>query len=169
MREYRIERLDRAHDRPEFACGRAPLDAFLRTLVHQYEKRNLGRTYVAVRPGETPVLGCYTFASGSVSFDHLPPDLARKVPRHPMPVVLLARLAVDRMMQDQGIGAALLLDALERCLTLAETLGIHPVEVDAIDDVARSFYEKFGFVPLLDSPLHLFLPVATIRKALAEA
>ena len=169
MSDWQIERLDRSHERREFSCGRAHLDDFLRTLASQYEKRNLGRTYVAVRPGEKRVLGYYTLAPGSVSFESLPSRRARKLPRHPVPVVLLARLAVDQSAQGQGLGAALLVDALERCLTLAEALGVHAVEVDALDGVAKSFYEKYGFIPLLDAPNHLYLPVPTIRQALGNS
>jgi GNAT superfamily N-acetyltransferase len=168
MSDWQIERLDRSHERREFSCGRGFLDDFLRTLVRQYEKRNLGRTYVAVRAGDKRVLGYYTLASGSVSFESLPSKSARKLPRHPIPVVLLARLAVDQSAQGQGLGAALLVDALERCLLLAESVGVHAVEVEAIDEVAKAFYEKYGFVPLSDAPNHLYLPVATIRQALGN-
>lgn len=165
MDDWRIEPLGREHDRAAFSCGKPPLDDFIRRLVSQYEKRNLGRTYVAVRPGEARVCGYYTLASGAVAFEHLPEASAQKLPRHPVPVVLLARLAVDQTEQGRGLGERLLIDALRRCLELANRLGIHAVEVDAIDQPARAFYEKYGFVPLLDRELHLFLPIATIRDA----
>ena len=168
MAEWIIEPLGRAHQRAEFCCGKPPLDNFLHALVSQYEKRRLGRTYVAVRPGEERVLGYYTLASGSVAFENLPGKAAKKLPRHPVPVVLLARLAVDQAAQGQGLGGLLLADALKRCLGLAGQLGIHAVEVDAIDDQAKAFYEKYGFVPLLDNPRHLYLPVATIEDAFGE-
>jgi predicted N-acetyltransferase YhbS len=132
-------------------------------LVSQYEKRNLGRTYVAVRAGEPRVLGYYTIASSAVAFETLPTKSAKKLPRHPVPVVLLARLAVDRTAQNQRLGEKLLLDALRRSLELSDRLGIHSVVVDAIDQEAKQFYEKYQFNPLLDSEFHLFLPVATIR------
>jgi GNAT superfamily N-acetyltransferase len=165
MDDWRIEPLDRKHDRAAFSCGKPPLDDFIRRLVSQYEKRNLGRTYVAVRPGESRVRGYYTLASGAVAFEHLPKASAKRLPRHPVPVILLARLAVDQTEQGRGLGERLLIDALRRCLELADRLGIHAVEVDAIDRPARAFYEKYGFVPLLDRELHLFLPIATIRDA----
>jgi GNAT superfamily N-acetyltransferase len=168
MGEWLFEPLDRTHERSRFDSGRAPLDDFIRALVSQYEKRNLGRTYVAVRTGDKRVLGYYTLSSGSVSFQHIPEPSRKKLPRHPVPAALLARLAVDRSVQGQGLGAALLTDALARCLDLAGKVGIHAVEVDAIDEAARSFYEKYGFTPLLDNPLHLFLPVATIRQAFGK-
>jgi GNAT superfamily N-acetyltransferase len=167
--DWQIGPLGRGHFRGAFSCGKPPLDDFLRRLASQYEKRNLGRTYVAVQPGETRVCGYYTLASGAVSFDHRPEASARKLPRHPVPVALLARLAVDQAVQGRGLGEALLVDALRRCLELADGLGIHAVEVHAIDEQARTFYEKYGFVPLLDHRLHLFLPVATIRDGLGPA
>jgi GNAT superfamily N-acetyltransferase len=165
MADWLIERLGGAHERGLFSCGKAPLDTFLRSLVSQYEKRKLGRTYVAVRPGEARVYGYYTLASSSVAFQNLPPGAAKKLPKHPVPVVLLARLAVDQAAQGKGLGKRLLLDALARSLDLSEKLGIHAVEVDALDAQAREFYEKFGFIALQDDPLHLYLPLATIADA----
>lgn len=158
--------LDRSHERGSFCCGKAPLDAFLHSLVSQYEKRHLGRTYVAVRPGEQQVCGYYTLSAGSVAFSNLPAKASKKLPRHPVPVVLLARLAVDQSVQGAGLGKVLLMDALNRCLALSNQLGVFAVEVDAIDPAARAFYLKYGFVPLQDDELHLHLPIATIEKAL---
>ncbi|AGA31210.1 GNAT family N-acetyltransferase [Singulisphaera acidiphila] len=166
MANWKIERLDRSHNRASFSCGKPPLDEFIRRLVSQYEKRNLGRTYVAVQPGEKRISGYYTLASSSIAFRNLPEAMARKIPKHPVPVILIARLAVDQHTQGQRLGETLLADALERCLGLADEIGIHAVEVDAIDQQARGFYEKYGFVPLPDRALHLFLPVATIRDSI---
>lgn len=81
-----------------------------------------------------------------------------------IPVVLLGRLAVDRSVQGRGLGSWLLVDVLRRAQYLAEHIGIRAIEVDALDDAARTFYLKFGFIPLLDAPCHLFLPMQAIRK-----
>jgi GNAT superfamily N-acetyltransferase len=167
MDEYRIDQLNRSHERGEFCCGKAPLDEFLRSLVSQYDKRKLGRTYVAVLPDDRRVYGYYTLASGSIPFQHLPPKLAKKLPRHPVPVALLGRLAVDQAAQGQGLGAELLMDALKRCLALSAELGIFAVAVLAIDEEAKRFYVKYGFVPLADSDLHLYMPLRTIEDELA--
>jgi GNAT superfamily N-acetyltransferase len=164
MADWLVERLDRSHERDTFSCGKPPLDEFLQRLVSQYEKRKLGRTYVAVRPPAKKVCGYYTLASGAIAFEHLPDVAAKKLPKHPVPVILLARLALDRSLQGQGHGESLLIDALERCLGVADQLVVHAVEVDAIDPQAKAFYEKYGFVALLDNPFHLFLPIATIRQ-----
>jgi GNAT superfamily N-acetyltransferase len=169
MPEWSVERLDRSHERGEFSCGKGPLDNFLHTLVSQYEKRRLGRTYVVVRPGEKRVLGYYTLASGAIAFENLPKPATKKLPRHPVPVILLARLAVDQSVQGQGLGAFLLMDALRRCVSLAEQLGVHAIKVDALDDQAKAFYQRHGFIPLEDNPLHLYLPTAAIAAAFAGA
>jgi ribosomal protein S18 acetylase RimI-like enzyme len=165
MAEWQIERLNRSHERSRFSCGKPFLDDFIRALVSQYEQRNLGRTKVAVRPGETKLCGYYTLASGAVPFQNLPAPAAKKLPRHPVPTILLARLAVDHCAQGQGLGEALLVDALDRCSAMADGLGVHAVEVLARDASAKHFYEKYGFAPLLDAELHLFLSIATIRDA----
>lgn len=163
MVEWRIERFDRGHERQGFDCGKPTLDDFIHSLVSQYEKRNLGRTYVALPQGEKRVLGYYTLASGAIDTGSLPAKQAKKLPRHPIPVVLIARLAVDRSVQGKGLGGLLLRDALTRSLEISERLGIHAVVVDALDAEARAFYERFGFLALTDDPLRLFLPMSTIR------
>ena len=161
-----VEPFQKRHDRDGFACGQATLDDFLRTRVTQYDKRRLGRTFVAVARGEVKILGYYTLAAGSVSFDKLPADAARKLPKHPVPVVLLARLAVDLTTQGTRLGELLLLDALHRALGVAAGLGVYTVEVDAIDDRAAAFYRKYGFTPLLDDPHHLYSSIATVEALL---
>jgi GNAT superfamily N-acetyltransferase len=165
MNSWIIERLEKRHDRGEFSCGQPSLDHFIRNLVSQYEKRKLGRTYVALRAGERRVYGYYTLASSCIFFERVPQKFAKKLPRHSVPVILLARLAVDHSVQQQGLGKLLLQDALTRCLQLSTQLGIHAVEVEAIDSRAKDFYEKHGFISLNDDPLHLFLPLTTIEQA----
>jgi predicted N-acetyltransferase YhbS len=162
--EWRIERLDR-HVRERFDCAKPSLNDFLHALVSQYEKRNLGRTYVAVEGEDGRVLGYYTLASGAVEAESLPANLAKKLPRHAVPVVLLARLAVDQSVHGRGFGGLLLRDALNRSLEISEKFGIHAVVVDALDAGAKTFYERFGFIPLADNEMRLFLPVNTIRTA----
>lgn len=168
MAEWRVERIDRSHHRADFRSGQASLDSFLHTLVMQYDKRGIGRTYVALQGDDKRVWGYYTLAAGAVSFQNLSAPGGKKLPRHPVPVALLARLAVDRTVQGQGLGRLLLMDALHRCLVLSADMGIFAVEVQAIDDTAKSFYEKYGFVGLLDDALHLYLPIATVAAGFPE-
>ncbi len=166
MADWTIEPLGKDHERSGFSCGRPTLDDFIRTRVSQYEKRRLGRTFVAVPPGANRVLGYYTLATGAVVFESLPSDASHRLPKHPVPVVLLARLAVEQSAPGKGMGEALLLDALQRALDFSKRLDVYAVEVDALDDVAAAFYHKYGFTPLLDDPLHLYLPISTIEDVL---
>jgi GNAT superfamily N-acetyltransferase len=155
-----IERLKSGHERESFDCGEPTLNDYLRRFARQNDDKGLGRTFVAVEPGSAEIQGYYALSSGGVRFDLVPVNL----PRYPVPVAHLGRLAVDLKHQGKRIGETLLLDALARAERAAEQLGIHAVEVVAIDDSARAFYLKYGFTPLLDDPRHLYLPMKTIRK-----
>jgi predicted N-acetyltransferase YhbS len=95
--------------------------------------------------------------------------MAKKLPKHPVPVILLARLAVDRSVQGQGLGETLLMDALGRAVELSSSLGVFAVHVLAVDDAAGLFYAKYGFVSLLDDPRHMFLPISVIEKATSKS
>lgn len=166
MDEWVVEPFDKFHIRDGFSCGKSSLDDFIRTRASQYEKRQLGKTFVAVNKGAKNVLGYFTLAAGAVNYEYLPVDVSRKLPKHPVPVVLLARLAVDLSAQGMRLGEGLLLDALQRSLDLSTILGIHAVEVDAIDDAAAKFYRKYGFAALLDDVHHLYLPISTVQGLL---
>jgi GNAT superfamily N-acetyltransferase len=107
---YHIEPLSPQHDRAAFDCGEPSLNDFLHRYARQNDEKGLGRTYVAVLPDERHIYGYYTIASGSLQFDTIP----EKLPRYPIPVVLLGRLAVDQEAKGQGLGKALLADALKR-------------------------------------------------------
>ncbi len=159
-----IERLGPGHDRASFDCGHATLNDWLKQRAGQFDRRDLARTYVAVRDGESKVLGYYAISTHGVRCEDLPDDQAKGLPRIDVPVVLLGRLAVDRIAQGCGLGSLLLIDALRRIEVLSEQVGIRAVEVDAIDDAARSFYLRYGFMPLIDDPLHLYLPISVIRQ-----
>jgi GNAT superfamily N-acetyltransferase len=162
--DWQIERLAKRHDRATFNCGRPILDDWLKLRVSQFEKRDLARTYVAVRAGETQVLGYYAISNHRVTFEMLPAELAKGLPPIDIPVVLLGRLAVDQSVHRQGLGELLLVDALRRAQHIADQIGVRAVEVDAIDEDARDFYTKFGFVSLADDPGHLFLAMHVVRK-----
>jgi GNAT superfamily N-acetyltransferase len=169
MSEWRIESLADHHERGGFSCGKAPLDVFLRTQASQYVRKGAGRTFVAVVPESTRVVGYYTLAASSVPLEHVPPKVAKKVPKHPIPTILLGRLAVDATAQGKGHGKYLLMDATHRALGISEQLGVFAVHVHAIDDEARAWYTKFGFTSLLDQERHMMLPIETIRKGFAGA
>jgi predicted GNAT family N-acyltransferase len=165
MANWVIERLHKSHDRESFCCGNDSLDRFLKTQASQYEKKRVGRTFVAVSPGENIVRGFVTMATGSISLDALAASGRKGLPKHPIPTVHLGRLAVDQSARGQRLGETLLLYVLKMTIELAERLGVFAVDVWALDAIARSFYQKYGFLPLEDDPFHLYLPLATLAKA----
>ena len=156
---YRIEALSPTHDRQAFDCGETSLNEFLRQYARQNEAKGLGRTFVAVLPSEPKAYGYYTLAGGTLR----PETVPEKLPRYPTPVVHLGRLGVDKAAKGQGLGEFLLLDALKRAEQTATQLGMYAVEVYALNEAARSFYFKYGFAPLLDGDLHLYLTMRAIR------
>jgi GNAT superfamily N-acetyltransferase len=169
MDEWQIERFNRSHERAGFSCGNDCLDDFIHSRVSQYERRTLGRTYVAVARGGKMVVGYYTLCTGAIPFPQLPPKLAKKLPKHPLPAILLGRLAVDQSVQGRRLGELLLIDALRLSLALSEKIGVYAVEVQAIDDRAKRFYERYQFLPLADDDLHLYLPIAVIEDMIGRA
>lgn len=150
----------KTHNRNDFDCGEESLNEFLKKFARQNDKRGLGKTFVLIEEGKTEVLGYYTLSSGSVTFDEVPENL----PRYPIPVAHIGRLAVDKKTKGQGLGELLLVDALQKISKIAEQMGIFAVEVYALNESARKFYLKYGFTELLDDTLHLYLPVKTIQK-----
>jgi GNAT superfamily N-acetyltransferase len=161
---WTIERLEKRHDRGSFDCGVAALNDFLKTAARQNQRDNVGRTFVATLPTEVQVVGFYTLTVGSVARESLPVEAARKLPRYPVPVAHLGRLAVDLSMRGKRLGEALLLHALEQVLRISDVVGIYAIDAHAKDQPARDFYARYGFRPLLDDHLHLFLPTAILPK-----
>jgi GNAT superfamily N-acetyltransferase len=164
MSTWTIQRLQRTHDRSAFDCGRPLLNEWLKNRAGQFDRRDLSRTFVATRPGESVVRGYYAISTHRVLYEDMPDTESKGLPRIDVPVVLLGRLAVDNAAQGQGLGAWLLVDVLRRAIHISDQVGIRAVEVDAIDGTARQFYLKFGFRSLLDDPKHLLMPMHEIRK-----
>lgn len=158
----RIERLARGHALDAFDCGVEALNAYLKRFALGNQSAGAAQTYVAV--AEDRVVGYYSLAAASVEHADSPDRLRKGLARHPVPVVLLARLAVDRTWQGRGLAAALLLDALRRVLGAADIVGVRAVMVHAKDEAARRFYEHFDFDPSPADPLHLFLLVKEIAR-----
>lgn len=154
----------RLHQRSAFDCGVRSLNDWLATKISQYGRRDLSRTYVIVPKGDRVIKGFYAFSTHGLRYPALPEDQAKGLPKIDLPVVLLGKLAVARTAQGQGLGKSLLLDALRRTEHLATTIGIHGVEVDALSDEAKNFYQQFGFITLRDDAYHLFLPMKAIRN-----
>lgn len=157
---YHILQLRADLDRESFDCGEPSLNDFLKRYARQNQEKDLGRTFVAVLADDPKIYGYYTLASGSVRFDTLP----QKLPRYPIPVIHLGRLAVDRAAKGQGLGKILLLDALARSAGIAHQLGTYAIEVYALNQEAKNFYLKYGFTAMLDDEYHLYLSMKDVRK-----
>src|SRR5262249_42656456 len=136
---------------------------FLCALASQYEKRRLGRTFVAVEQGQARVAGYYTLAAGSIDIGAVPEADRKKLPKHPVPTVHMGRLAVDLSCRGQPLGETLLFHALRTSLTISRLAGAFAVDLLAIDEDARAFYLKYGFLALEDNPSHLYLPMKTVE------
>lgn len=157
--------LDRSHHVESFRCGQTRLDTWLRASAGQAQRRDASRTYV-VADETNRVLGFYTLVAGQVSVEAATSDVRRGMSKHfPIPVVVLARLAVDGRHHGEGLGAALLADAMRRAVRAAEAVGIRAVVVDAIDERAAGFYRRYGFEALEANELTLMATVATLRTA----
>jgi ribosomal protein S18 acetylase RimI-like enzyme len=161
MTKWPIESLGRHHIRSLFSCGVTALDTFVRTQISQYEKRRLSRSRVATDDSRTRVIGYYTLAAGAISVEHLPPEVARRLPEHPVPAILLGRLAVDIAYQKAGVGDRLLSDAILRSLQVSKDVGVFAIYVRATDEPATGFYRKYGFLSCNSNPLDLYLPLAS--------
>lgn len=156
--------LAKAHDRASFDCGEPALNDFLRNYARQNQSENVGRTWVATFRGQPRVLGFYTLTVASVAREQFSAEEMRRVPRYPIPVAHLGRLAVDRSAQQTGLGEHLLMHALEQILRVSQVVGIFAVEVRAKNDRARRFYERYGFKAAQDDGLHLYLSVKVLPR-----
>jgi GNAT superfamily N-acetyltransferase len=159
----RIELLAAQHQREGFDCGEPALNDFLRRQAGQQQRKGFGKTYVALADNGVGVVGFVTVSAGQVAAEQLPPGL--KLPRYPVPMLRIGRLAVDGRSQGQGIGQDLLAFALRLALEFSQRVGLYAVVVDAKHDKAGAFYRRLGFVPTLDNPLCLFLPLSTLEKS----
>jgi len=154
------------HQVEGFDCGKEALNQYLRRFALTNTAAGTARTYVTTSSEEPTVIGYYSLASGSVEKAAVPERVAKGVPNHPVPVVLLARLAVDQRFQGKGVGKALLKDALARTLAAADVVGIRALLVHAKDQEAARFYSQFGFAPSPTDPLHLMLLIKDLRRTL---
>ena len=146
----------------DFDCEVEPLNRYLQKHAFQAQQSEGARTYVTLANDGT-IAGYFTLAYGSVEHEKAPERVTRGLARHPVPVILLARLAVDKRFKGQGVGKELLRDALLRTLNAAEIAGLRAVVVDAKDEAAKAFYERFGFEAFKDEPMRLSLMLKDVR------
>ena len=158
---FRLEPLGDQHERSSFRCGEDALDRYVQTQVTQDIRRHIANCFVAVEA--STIAAYYTISAASIPLVDLPPDETKRLPRYPtVPAIRIGRLAVDRRFQGRGLGAALLADASVRALKA--DAAAFTLLVDAKNDSAVAFYERFGFRTLVSQPRTLFLPLATAQK-----
>jgi GNAT superfamily N-acetyltransferase len=162
----RIEKLRRDHQLDLFDSGQGALNRFLVRCAFQNQQAEASQTYVALVGDE--VVGFYTLVVAQVEYDDAPQRVGKGLARHPIPLMLLARLAVAKSWQGKGLGSGLLKDAMLRTLQAADIAGIRAMAVHAKDDDARAFYERYGFVPAPTDPCHLFVLLKDVRAILKQ-
>lgn len=162
----RVEKLRRDHPAEAFDCGREELNRYLVRYAWQNQQARVAQTYVGIVGAG--IVGYHTLAVGQVAREDAPERLTKGLAKHPVPIMLLARLATDRRWPGQGVGKALLRDAMLRTLQAAEIAGIRALAVHAKDEAARRFYEHFDFAPSPSDALHLFVLLKDVRRMISE-
>jgi len=158
-----IRPLDGQHDKAAFSCGTQSLDHYIQKQASQDERRRISRVFIAsTELAPNKIVGYYTLSTLSIELNHLPPEQANKLPRHPVPAALIGRLAVRKEVQGTGVGKMLLVDAIKRTLAISSEIAIYSLVVDAIDENAQKFYEKYGFIRLNTPNNRLFLTLQNI-------
>lgn len=159
--------LDKSHDRDSFDCGVGPLNEYLKRYALQNQKKDAGRTFIVTNK-ENRIVGYYSLVFGSVASEETTSEVSSGLGKYPIPVILLARLAIDVVEKGKGLGKALVRDALLRSLRASEIAGLRAVLVHAKDEAAKDFYQKLGFVSAPHNEFHLFMKMSDIRVSLAE-
>jgi GNAT superfamily N-acetyltransferase len=160
-----IEKLRREHVIDGFDCGKEDLTRFLKRHAWNSQHAHGAQTYVLAK--DLRVLGYYSLAAGSVAHEEATERVRKGLARHPIPVILLARLAVDVSIRGKGVGSALLKDALMRTAQAADTIGARALLIHAKDDEAKAFYQHFTFEPSPSDPYHLLLIMKDLLQMVA--
>jgi GNAT superfamily N-acetyltransferase len=164
------EAIGKRHDRESFDCGEEALNEFLRRYARKSHELGGAKTFLAIDDSDNKtIVGFYSVSPAAVAYRRTPETVKRGLARHDVPGFRLARLAVDRRFQGQGIGGQLLLAAGRRCLLAAAEVGGVAIVIDAKNERVARWYASFGALPLLDAPLTLLLPLATVEAALRKA
>lgn len=162
---FHIQPLDAEIGTADFQCGSAALDEYIRRYASQDVRRNVARVFVATPESDPQQLaGYFTLSAGSVNCANLPATLAKKLPRYPVPVALVGRLAVDTKFQGKGLGSILLADACQKVQQASAVLAVAGIIVDAKDDNVAAFYKHFGFIPLQGQADRMLLPASVFQS-----
>jgi GNAT superfamily N-acetyltransferase len=153
-------------NREEFDCGVQALNDYLSKQANQDQSRNVCRVYVLIsEKNPNKIIGYYSLNVGSIALLSFPESLRKKLPKYPIPVAWIGRLAIDKAYQRKDWGETLLMHALQKIAQVSQDVGIFAVILDAKDGEAKVFYQKYGFIPFVDQPLKLFLPIQTILES----
>jgi ribosomal protein S18 acetylase RimI-like enzyme len=162
---FRFEGLGEEHERGDFACGDQALDRYFQAQVTQDIRRRITNCFVVVEAATGRVAAYYTLSAASIPLTELPPEEAKRLPRYPsVPAVRIGRLAVDLRFQRRGLAELMLMNAVHR--TLGDSAAAFTLLVDAKNDAAVAFYQRYGFRPIAGKPRTLFLPLATAQETL---
>jgi len=162
------EAITRKHDRSAFDCGDVELNDFLRRYARQSHDQGGAKTFLAIDDNTKAILGFYSVAPASLVYDRVPQIMRRGLGHHDVPGFRLARIAIHRAQQGQGLGGQLLLAAGRRCLMAAAAVGGTILVIDAKNDRAAAWYASYGAIPLLDAERTLILSLVTIEGLLKE-
>lgn len=155
-----ISLLNEGHDRTSFDCGEPSLNQYLELYARQDIRRRVNRVFVVSHSNKPrKIIGYYSLSASSLEAKLLPDKIKRRLPKYPIPAVLLGRLAITKSHQGKGLGSILLADALQRIKQASQVIAIYAIIVDALNDPAAKFYRQFGFIPLPSQPLTLFMPM----------
>ena len=149
-----------------FNSGKPELDRYLKQYAKKNDERGIARTFVAFAFEESQAIaGYYSCCASAIDSESLPSQIQSRLPRYPTPAILIGKLAVDLAMQGRGLGKFLLFHGFENAIDVSQKLGVYAVRVDAVDEEAKRFYQKYGFMELEDAPLSLFISIETIKQA----
>ena len=161
----KIEELSQKHDRVKFDCGVQELNRYLKNIARQHLVKGISRTFVLIEEKQPEaILGFFTLAFCEIHAEVLPRKFAKKYPPR-VPAAKLARLTVSKNHQRKGLGKNMMVNALERAMIISRNIGIMGFFVDAKDEKARKYYEQFGFIPMPDNKLQLFLALSSLEQA----
>jgi GNAT superfamily N-acetyltransferase len=164
------ESIQKRHNREAFDCGEEALNEFLRRYARKSHELGGSKTFLAIDDGgNETILGFYSLSPAQVDYARTPEIVRRGLARHDVPGFRLARLAVDRKAQGQGLGGQLLLAAGRRCLLASAEVGGIALVIDAKNQRVTAWYASYGALPLLDTPLTLLLPLIMIEAALKKS
>ena len=164
---WTFEVLSKSHDKSQFDCGQPKLNTYLHKYALQHQKNGISKTHVLIEQGQSRVCGYLSICCASTKLADMPDELTRKLPKdYDVPSLLLARLAIDKSYQGQGLGSILIQYSFELVVKVSDMVAARMLVVDAIDEKAVGFYERFGFQKLDPEAKRLYILIGTIRAEL---